>query len=304
MNIPDLHKIHIFWTVARLGSFTRAAEHLHLAQPTVSQQVAALELELGAALLERHTRGLRLTDAGQTLYAYAEKLLALANESVEAVRVTAGVAGQTLKLGVGNMLATYLLPGMLSRYRAAHPADRVRLNVGNTAELLAALAAGEIDLALVGSPADHPDVISEPFLRDRLFVIVGAGDAWAARASAALDELRERVLLTREPGSALYGTVARLLGEEALNSENVILLGETEAIKRSVELGLGVALIQGIAIQREVAAGTLRALALHGGDDSRTYLIAQRKRSTLNAAAGRFVKLLQVHVSQQPTSYS
>lgn len=264
-----------------------------MTQPTVSQHVKELEESLHVLLFERSTRRLRLTEAGTTLYQYADKLLALASETVSAVQVTAGQTAQTLKLGVGHTLATYLLPDALSRYRARYSGYRVRLSVGNTAELLARLVEAEIDLALVGSPAEHPDIVTEPFMRDRLVVIVGVQDAWASRAFVTPGMIKERVLLTREPGSALYTTVARLLGAETLTSESTILLGETEAIKRSVELGLGVALIQRIAIEREVAAGTLKALELREGDDSRTYLIARRKTGTLNTAALEFITLLK-----------
>jgi LysR family transcriptional regulator, low CO2-responsive transcriptional regulator len=293
MTVPDLHKIHIFHIVARMNSFTRAAEHLHMTQPTVSQQIALLEQMLSVKLFDRDTRSLRLTPAGKVLFEYAEKLLALADETVDAVQTAAGRADQTLKLGVGHTLATYLLPDVLSHYRRQHPAYRIRLSVGNTSELLDALAAAEIDLALVGSPAEHPDIVTEPFMRDRLVVIMATNDEWADREFATLDDLRERVFLTREPGSALYRTVARLMGEDTLSGESVILLGETEAIKRSVELGLGVALIQHVAILREVEMEILKAIPLREADDSRTYLIAQRKRSTLTDAATQFVQLLR-----------
>src|SRR5690606_28540889 len=127
MNILDLHKCQIFYTVARLESFTRAAQALNMTQPTVSQQVASLESMLNVELLERSTRHLRLTEAGEVLYRYSEQLLTLSSEALDAVQVAAGVAIQTLKLGVGHTLATYLLPGTLSRYRSLYPEDTVRL---------------------------------------------------------------------------------------------------------------------------------------------------------------------------------
>jgi DNA-binding transcriptional LysR family regulator len=126
-----------------------------------------------------------------------------------------------------------------------------------------------------------------------LVVIVAPGDEWAAREWVALDALGERVLLTREPGSALHATIERLLGAAALAGDNVILLGETEAIKRSVEAGVGVALVQGIAVEREVAAGTLRALPLRGAEARRTYAYAQRIGRELSAAARDLVTLLE-----------
>ncbi len=208
----DLHKLRIFSTVARLSSFTRAADALHMTQPTVSQQLAMLEASLGAPLIERDTRHLRLTPAGTVLLAYAEKLLALTSEAAEATRAAAGLADRTLRLGAGHTLATYLLPDLLSRYRTQYSQHIFRISVGNTAELLTAVASDAIELALVGSPAEHPDVIVTPFMQDRLVVIVAPGDAWATRDGVELEALRTRVLLTREPGSALHASVERLLG--------------------------------------------------------------------------------------------
>jgi DNA-binding transcriptional LysR family regulator len=189
-------------------------------------------------------------------------------------------------------MAIYLLPSLLSRYQASHPGYSVRITVGNTSELLALVADGSADLVLVGSPAEHPDVLVTPFMHDRLVVIVAPDDLWANRTGVNLDELRARTFLTREPGSALHATVERLLGESMLSGDAVILLGETEAIKRSVEAGIGVALIQGIAVEREVAAGTLCSLRLNGGDDSRTYAYAYRRGQSLSAAARDFIALL------------
>jgi DNA-binding transcriptional LysR family regulator len=132
-----------------------------------------------------------------------------------------------------------------------------------------------------------------PFMHDRLVVIVAPDDPWAAQPAVELASLADRVLLTREPGSALHASVERLLGPAALAGSGAILLGETEAIKRSVEAGLGVALIQGIAVEREVAAGNLVALALRGGDDARTYAYARHAGRAISAAAEDLVKLLE-----------
>jgi DNA-binding transcriptional LysR family regulator len=123
-------------------------------------------------------------------------------------------------------------------------------------------------------------------------VIVSPQDSWASKETVAVAELRERVFLTREPGSALYASVAQIVGQEMLNRDETILLGETEAIKRSVELGLGVALIQQIAIEREQQQGTLHPIHLRDGDDQRTYLVASRKQYRHLAAAASFMSIL------------
>lgn len=288
----DLHKLNIFLTIARMRNFTRAAEMLHMTQPTVSQQLAALEAAIGTPLLERDTRRLKLTPAGETLLPYAEKMIGLSAEALEATRAAAGLEETTLRLGAGHTLATYLLPDLLSSFWKSFPAYRVRITVGNTGELLNALVEDSIDLALVGSPAQHPEVMTQPFRRDRLVVIVSPEDQWAGRDEIDASELLTRVFLTREPGSALHATLERFFSADALDADNVILLGETEAIKRSVEAGLGVALIQEIAVEREVASGSLRPLTLVGADDSRTYLVARHIARKLPKAAQAMLTLL------------
>ena len=195
---------------------------------------------------------------------------------------------------MGHTLAIYLLPELLSRYKAQYPDYRVRISVGNTKQLLALVASEAAELALVGSPAEHPDIMVTPFMHDHLVVIVAPGDVWAQRDQVEVAELGERTLLTREPGSALYASVERLLGASHLAGDAVIQLGETEAIKRSVEVGLGVALIQRIAVEREVAEGHLCALRLRGGDDRRTYVYAHRHAQTLSSAAKKLVEILEI----------
>jgi DNA-binding transcriptional LysR family regulator len=289
----DLHKLNIFLAIARLRNFTRAAEQLHMTQPTVSQQLAALEAAIGTPLMERDTRALKLTSAGEALLPYAEKMIELSTEAVEAVRAAAGLEEITLRLGVGHVLATYLLPDLLNRFRESFPTYRVRITVGNTGDLLPLLIANSIDMALVGSPALHPEVMTQPFRRDRLVVIVAPGDEWATRTAIDAPELLTRVFLTREPGSALHATLERFFNADALDADNVILLGETEAIKRSVEAGVGVGLIQEIAVEREVASGSLHALALTGADDSRTYLVAWHIARKLSKAVQAMLTLLK-----------
>ena len=131
-----------------------------------------------------------------------------------------------------------------------------------------------------------------PFLHDRLVVIIAPGDPWAERPAITPEDLASRPLLVREPGSALYATVAQLLGPVRLGGAGVIVLGEIEAIKRSVEAGLGVALVPEIAVAREVAAGTLQTVPLQSPDARRTYAHVRLARRRLSRAGQDLVSLL------------
>jgi len=288
----ELHRLRVFVAIVRSGGFTRASEQLFLTQPTVSQQLALLEQEIGARLLERGGRRVRLTPAGEALLPRAEQILRQADAAREEARAAAGLADRTLRLGVGHLFGSCLLPDLLLRFRAAHPERQVRITMGNTGELLQCVADDRVEVALVGAPARLAGVEVTPFLRDRIVAIVAVDDPWAGEEQVAVGRVWERTLFVREPGSALHAAVERLLPSRALAGEKVIQLAETEAIKRCVEAGLGVALIQEIAVRREVAAGTLRTLRLAVGDDTREYAWARRAGAGLSPAARDMVALL------------
>jgi DNA-binding transcriptional LysR family regulator len=276
MQPLDTVKLQTFITIVQEGSFTRAAERLNLTQPTVSQQMALLERQIGATLFIRRPRQLTLTEAGRALLDYAERILALSEEAVQSAQAAAGLAQRTLRLGVGHTLAIYLLPDLLRQLRQRQPDIEIRLQVGNTADLLLAVADRQVDLALVGSPARHPQLRITPFMEDKLVVILNPDDPWRDRPGLTLADLKERTLFTRESGSALHASVRELLGADHLSSSKVIILGETEAIKRSVEAGLGIALVQEIAVQREVKQGILHTIPLLDAPAERRYNVAQR----------------------------
>ncbi len=282
MELLDTGKLQIFFAVAQEGSFTKAAERLSLTQPTVSQQLAGLEKMLGAPLVIRQPRGIKLTSAGETLLPYAERILRLNRQALESVLESAGQARRSIRLGVGHTLAIYLLPGLLNRLREQQADLEIRIQAGNTGELLQAVANEQAELALVGSPAAHPQLQITPFMEDELILVAAPDDPWSNRPRVTLQDLRRRPLITREKGSALYASVKKLLGAEHLGGSQVIILNETEAIKRSVEAKLGVALIQGIAVQQELAQGTLHKISLSGAVIKRSYNIARKRNQDLS----------------------
>lgn len=289
----DLQKLRMFVAAAQTRSFTRAAEQLDLTQPTVSQQIQTLERELGLALFERLGRGIELTVAGRALLPHAEQMLALEQTAETAVRAAAGLHERTLLLGVGNTLATYILPDLLQRFGWEHPEFAVQISIGNTEQLLAHVLAGASELALVGSPLDHTHLTIIPFLRTNLVVIVSPDDPWADRSSITLRELAGRRMLVREAGSALQAATTDLLAAAQVQPQQPIVLGNLEAIKRSVEVGLGVALVPAMVVRREVSAGRLRQLNVAERSTTRVYNVVHHRDRQTTAAARAFLALVQ-----------
>ncbi len=289
----DLQKLRMFVAAAHARNFTRAAEQLDLTQPTVSQQIQALERDLRVALFERLGRGIELTAAGRALLPHAEHMLATERIAEQAVRAAAGLSERTLLLGVGNTLATYVLPDLLQRFGWEHPEFGVQIGTGNTEQLLAQVISGAYELALVGSPLDHAQLQVIPFLSTELVVIVSPDDEWADRPSVQLVDLAQRRLLVREAGSALQAATAELLAAAHVQPRQPIVLGNLEAIKRSVEVGLGVALVPAMVVRREVAAGRLRLLPLAGPTMTRLYNVVHHRARHVTEAAAAFLALVQ-----------
>lgn len=291
--VLDLPKLRIFAAVARYGSFTRAAEELDLRQPTVSQQIQVLERGLRAPLFERLGRRVTLTAAGEALLPYAERLLALAAEAEAGTREAAGLSARTLRLGAGNTLATYILPDLLARLRWERPDVVVQIQVGNTEQLVAAVVDNRVELAMVGSPLSHPALAIHAFTRDDLMLIVPPDDEWSERRAITIGELSGRTLLMREEGSALQASVADLLREHGLVPERTITLGNLEAIKRSVEAGLGISIVPELAVRREVRSGMLRALPLADVQLRRIFNYIHLRERSPSPAARVFIELLR-----------
>lgn len=289
----DLSRLRIFVAVARSGSFTRAAEELSLRQPTVSQQIQVLERGLRTRLFERLGRGIELTAAGTTLLGYAERILELVDEAQAATREAAGLALRTLRLGAGNTLATYVLPDLLARLRWERPDVVVQITVGNTEQLIDAVLDHRVELALVGSPILDDRLAIHPFLRDELVAIAPPDAPWSSRASIRLDELRSQTLLMREHGSALQASLQEILREHEVEPEHIITLGNLEAIKRSVEAGLGVSIVPEIAVRREVQSGALYALSIAERLDERSFNYIYRHDRVLSPPARIFAALLE-----------
>lgn len=308
----DLQKLQIFCEVARQRSFTRAAEALYLTQPTVSQQIQALERQMKVRLFERLAKEVYLTESGQVLYAKAAALLNMAQEAELAVREAAGISAGKLALGVGVTLATYVLPELLRRFNLTYKAGsnsnqgnnfspvKFDITLGNSATLAHKLLKNEVDLGLLGSPIDsHPLLELHPFLEDKLILVVSAEDPWAdeGRTSIGLGEIGSRPLLIRERGSALQAFVERMLDAGHVHPEQYLIMANLEAIKRSVEIGLGAAIVPALSVKRELEAGRLHALNIEGVEVGRTFIYAHHKDKEMTRPAKAFLELVKAYAA-------
>lgn len=285
-------RLRTFLAVAETGSIRAAAARLYVSEPSVSAAVAALTREIGVPLTTRVGRGIRLTDAGLELAAYARRILGLVDRAGRAAREAAGRPGH-LRLAAVTTAGEYVLPRLLARFLAAHPGTEVSIEVGNRAETLARLAAEEADLAIAGRPPAASTIRGEPFARNPLIVAAPPRHPLAGRRGLPPDSLSGETWLLREPGSGTRENALEFLAANGVEPMRIMTLGSNGAIKRAVELGLGVTLISADAVAEELAAGGLVRLRVRGTPIPRAWHALTRADVPLPSSAEAFLRLLR-----------
>jgi DNA-binding transcriptional LysR family regulator len=296
MTSEQLPHLETFAKAAELGSFTAAAQALGLTQAAISQRVHALEQSLGVALFHRQVSGILLTDAGQRLYPYAQRILALHQEARE--RVTgrkAPVTGE-LSLAASSIPGEHLLPALLSVFRARHPHIQVKAAVADSLEVLDQVERGKAHLGLVGRKDDNPHLEFRAFACDRLVLVVPPDHPWARRKRVSLEELCKQPLIVREVGSGSRWCLEQALAQagKSLHDLRIALeLGSNEAIKEAVLRGLGGTILSTHVVEKELEAGQLRALQIADLPLKRDIFLVWDRRRVLPIPARLFLDLVE-----------
>ncbi len=295
----NLHHVRIFTAVVEAGSFSRAATTLFISQPAVSKAVAELESQIGAALLDRSRRRITLTEAGTTLYRYAQQIFVTERSAeVELARLR-GVAEGRLAIGASTTLGVYLLPGLLASFRRRYPGIRLFLDIGTTREITLRLLQTPLDIAFAEGPVSDDRLLVTTWLTDRLRVIASSQHPLAQRVTDEVPILPSRVLefpfIAREPGSA-----TRVFIDEELRKRGIVLsvpieAGNNEAIKQLVKSGLGLALVSESTTGAEISAGSLVVLDVPELVIERRLTLLQVVGRPLSASAQAFLELLNGH---------
>lgn len=256
----ELRQLSTFRTLATTLNFTRTAALLGYAQSSVSAQIQELEAELGVRLFERLNKRVILTDEGQRLLIYAEKLLDLAEEARSALARNEHPTG-SVTISAPETLCTYRLPPMLQQFRADFPHVQVHFRPLPVSELRQNVLEGRIDVAfLLEEPLRATGLVVEPLCRERLLVIAPPGHALAQRALVTPADIEGETVLLTEVGCSYRNLFKRALAAEGVYPPTNLEMTSVEAIKQCVMLGMGITVLPEVAVLSEVAQGRLVAL--------------------------------------------
>ena len=280
-------QLETFATVARLGSFSRAAEALHLTQPAVSIQIRQITESVGLPLFEQSGREIRLTAAGQELLRTARELDDSWNRFESAVDALKGLKKGRLRVALVTT-AKYFLPRMLGNFCRRYPDIDIELEVANRARIVERLRANEDDLYIMSFPPEELDVVATPFLDNPLVVVAPAAYPLPA-GPLSLADLAPHPFLLRETGSGTRKAVDRHLAANGLTLKVKLALGSNEAIRDLVASGMGLAILSRHVLGEHPEQEGLRILEVAGFPLQQPWSVVHLRQKILSLPAHAFM---------------
>lgn len=283
-----LPQLRAFEASARLGNLTRAAEELHIAQPTASVQIKKLTETVGLPLFEHVGNRVYLTDAGQRLYAGCQEVFRAFSVLEEALNGMHALESGRLRLAVCST-GKYFAPRILGAFIRRYPGVEASLEIHNRGTLSARLAANEDDLYLFSSSLDREDVVTQAILGNPLVVFARDDHPLAGARRISFERLAEEPFLMREPGSGTRQLAMRLFEQRGLAPKIRLELNTDEAIKEAILAGLGVAIMSRFTLGLEPESQRLTCLAVDGFPLENHWYFAYPLGKQLSATARAFM---------------
>ena len=249
----NLRQLEVFAATARCGSTRGAADLVARSQSAASAALAELEGVLGVALFDRVGRRLVLNENGRALL---PRVSALLEQAAQVERLFGTAHAAPLRVAASLSIGEYLLPELLARWKTTHPASPVELTIGNTSEVIDAVAALDVDVGFIEGPQTHPQLVLRPWRSDELVIVAASAHPLAGR-TATLRQLREAAWALREPGSGTREAADRWLIERVGALRVEFELGSPEAIKRLVAAGAALGCLPREVVAHELAQRTL-----------------------------------------------
>jgi DNA-binding transcriptional LysR family regulator len=292
MRHSTLRQLEVFSAIARLGSFTRAAEAMFLTQPTVSMQIKKLTDAVGVPLFEQVGKKIQLTDAGRELQRACHEVFASLGRFEMYVADLKGLATGNLHIAVVTT-AKYFIPRLLGSFCQLHPGIDASLKVTNRERILGRMARNEDDLYILGQPPDDLELTAEPFLPNPLVVLAPAAHPLKAVTRIPLASLADEPFLFREPGSGTRIATERHFAEHGVKIRVRMELGSNEAIKQAVIGGLGLAVLSEHTLAMDAPAGQIAVLDVEGFPIQRHWYVVYPAGKQLSVVARAFLEHLR-----------
>lgn len=290
----EFKQLRSFTAVVRYGSFTKAAEHLFLSQPTISSHIRQLEEELGKRLILRTTKSLEVTPKGQEVYEYAVRILELQDRMIESCSVQ---PQKIIHLGASTIPSAYILPDILPEFGRSFPDVYFAIHQSDSQGIADGLKERLFDVGLVGMEVEDELVECVPFCHDHMVLIAPVTPHFLElkQRGASVRELLQEPIIMREKGSGSKKTADRFLEHMGLSDENLNIIArinDQEAIKKLVAGGLGVSIISKMAAENYISEKRILCFSLEPYTTNRNLYLIYRRNDILKPYIQRFIQFV------------
>lgn len=298
----NYERLKIFIAVAEKNSFSEAAKILYVTQPTITSQVKTLEEELNTKLFERTTKRVAMTQSAHILLKYAKEIVRLSELAQKEILHIENTINGDLSVGCSLTIGEYILPEFFKPFIDSYPLIQMSVKIANSNTIVEDLKDQLVDVGLIETRIEDPQIILEPILEDEL-ILIAAPDYFSSNESKiSLDQLKEIPLIVREKGSGTRAVMDNHLEQAGLSLTdlNIVMeLGSTEAIKTAVESGLGVSFISKSTIKKELKLKLLKTYSIKNMSFYRCFYIAYRNDRVLKSSTEFFLKKLRTIIQER-----
>ena len=290
-------RLQVFSTVARLLSFTKAAESLHMTQPAVTFQIRQLEEYFNTRLFDRTNNKISLTDAGEITKEYSDRIIALYKEMDNEIRILTGDIQGPLAVGASTTIGEYFIPGIVGAFQTNFKNVKVRLNVANTNGIIHMVENNQIDIGIVEGPVSNKNLVTEVIWNDELVVICAPDHPLSVQDKIDIESISDYPFISREEGSGTREVIESYLIKQGLDMDQLDIImefGSPESIKNAVAAGLGISIVSIATMGKELALNTLKAIPFCKPINRPFSTVYQRQKFRLRAM-DEFLNFAQAH---------
>jgi DNA-binding transcriptional LysR family regulator len=289
----NLNQLKAFYFAAREKSVTKAAETLYVTQPAVTMQIKALEESLEVKLFRKYGKQLELTEAGNVLFRYAEKMFKIVEQMEYALKGYKELAKGSLTIGTTRSFARHLMPGLLSRFQESFPGVKVYLREGSSQEIADDLVEFKYDLGIIGRLPNLNKLKVIPYTKEEFCLVTSPEHKFAEKEEVSYQELKDEPVIIREKGSGSRYAILSLLRSKGVEPSVLVEAGSVEFIKEYVMKGRGISFLYKPEIQMEAKMGHLKPLQIKEGPILIQTDIVLRLEEEPSPPAQAFLRLIE-----------
>lgn len=291
--------LSVFISVADKRNFSRAAEELHMTQPAVSQQIQLLEKYIGAKLLLRTNKSVKLTKAGEIVYLHAKEITGLYKRMSMLVNELNNEPSGLLKIGASYTFGEYVLPHILAKLKELFPNIVPSVQIGNTRDIAKAIISHEIDVGIVEGEISQKKIYIKTVSTDQMYIVAGGKYPIYYNKEVTRRQVEQENWIVREEGSGTRDATAKLFQSLQIRPTRLMEFGSTQLIKEAVEAGLGVSYLSELTIKKERLLGTIQLLNVKGTPIKRNFSVITESPELHTKSMNLFIELIENYLKIQ-----